>query len=166
VGLGARAGGSVASGAAGVSRNGSVVVGWGIAGLGTEAFRWTSGGGMVGLGFLPSGVSFRASEARDVSADGSVVVGETGPGGVALIWDEVHGMRSLADVLVTDYGLDLTGWSVSAAMAISSDGSTIVGNGGHDGVSEAWIAVIPEPSTGLLFGFGLVVLAAARGRAH
>ena len=38
-----------------------------------EAFRWTSGGGMVGLGDLPGGSS--ASFATGVSADGSVIVG-------------------------------------------------------------------------------------------
>jgi probable HAF family extracellular repeat protein len=55
-----------------VSANGSVVVGQGITTLGVEAFRWTSGGGMVALGQLPSGTS--GSVADGVSADGSVVV--------------------------------------------------------------------------------------------
>jgi hypothetical protein len=37
---------------------------------------------------------------------------------------------------------------------------TITGYGRNPGgVPEAWIAVIPEPSTALLFGFGLAALA-------
>ena len=39
----------------------------------TEAFRWTTGGGMVGLGDLPGGNFY--SDADGVSGDGSVVVG-------------------------------------------------------------------------------------------
>ena len=47
------------------------MVGWGWpAPSGQEAFRWTSGGGMVGLGGLGS-----SSYAYDISADGSTVVG-------------------------------------------------------------------------------------------
>ncbi len=50
-----------------------IVGGAAISASGREAFRWTSGGGMVGLGDLPGGES--DSEANGVSADGSVVVG-------------------------------------------------------------------------------------------
>ncbi|HZO08402.1 MAG TPA: PEP-CTERM sorting domain-containing protein, partial [Myxococcota bacterium] len=150
------------SGASAVSADGSVIVGTGTSALGIEAFRWTAEGGMVGLGQLPNGFSY--STATDVSADGSLVVGAAGPsaGGPAFIWDGTHGMRSLQTVLVTDYHLNLTGWNLGEATAISSDGTTIVGNGIHAGHSEGWIAVIPEPSTRLLFGAGLVVLAVRR----
>ena len=40
---------------------------------GTEAFRWTEGSGMVGLGDLAGGSFY--SVANAVNADGSVVVG-------------------------------------------------------------------------------------------
>ena len=40
----------------GVSADGSVVVGQSSSASGIEAFRWTSGGGMVGLGDLPGGI--------------------------------------------------------------------------------------------------------------
>ena len=59
-----------------VTADGSVVVGVGriiASGGPSEAFRWTSGGGMVGLGDLPGG-NYQ-SGASGVSADGSVVVG-------------------------------------------------------------------------------------------
>lgn len=73
------------------------------------------------------------------------------------------GPRSLQDVLASDYGLDLTGWHLEGASGISADGRTIVGNGlNPSGAPEAWIAVIPEPSTGLLVAFGLVALARRR----
>ena len=72
VGLGDLPGAS-ASAAFGTSADGSVVVGYSIFVSSSEAFRWTSGGGMVGLGELPGG-SF-TSDAFSTSADGSVVVG-------------------------------------------------------------------------------------------
>lgn len=54
-------------------------------------------------------------------------------------------------------------------MSVSDDGLTIVGWGSNSsGQEEAWYAVIPEPSTGLLLGLGLAALASRppRGRSH
>src|SRR5262245_18730656 len=66
--------GGVTSRASDVSADGLVVVGTSGSSNGSfEAFRWTSGGGMVGLGELgrTQGVG------SGVSADGSVVTGES-----------------------------------------------------------------------------------------
>ena len=57
-GLGDLSGGDFESSADAVSADGSVVVGYGTRGTSAssrEAFRWTSDGGMVGLGYLPGG---------------------------------------------------------------------------------------------------------------
>ncbi len=51
-GLGDLPGGSFSSIAYGISEDGSTVVGQGRSGSGNEAFRWTSGMGMLGLGDL------------------------------------------------------------------------------------------------------------------
>lgn len=121
----------------------------------TEAFRWEDGV-MIGLGDLPGGLFY--SDARSVSADGSIIVG-TGVmegGHRAFIWDELHGMRLLEDVLI-GMGLDLQGWKLTTATDISADGSVIVGFGiNPNGVGEPFRAVIPEPaSLALIFlGFG------------
>ena len=73
-------------------------------------------------------------------------------------------MREL-DVLLEDLGLDLSGWRLSNARGISDDGLTIVGNGTNpSGVTEAWIAIIPEPGTGVLLMTGLLGLASFRSR--
>ena len=67
-------------------------------------------------------------------------------------------MQSL-QVLLTTLGLDLTGWQLSFAQGISGDGMAIVGYGTNpSGFREAFIAVIPEPSTALLLAMGLVGL--------
>ncbi|MFM6791056.1 MAG: HAF repeat/PEP-CTERM domain-containing protein, partial [Microcystis panniformis] len=130
--------------ALGVSADGSVVVGYSSGSDSPfEAFRWTQQTGMVGLGHLPS-VDFRFfSLASGVSGDGSVVVGysESANGDEAFIWNSTQGMRSLQQVLTNDYGLDLTGWFLDRANAISADGLTVVGFGTNpDGLTEAWIA--------------------------
>jgi probable HAF family extracellular repeat protein len=142
--------------ALGVSADGRVVVGSSeisappCVGSGcTEAFIWENGV-MTGLGHLAGEPDiFPSSTAKAVSGDGSIVVGtdtSTGPQR-AFIWDAANGMRDLNDVLVNDYGFDLSGWTLTAANDISKDGRTIVGNGFNpSGFSEGWVAVLPGPT--------------------
>jgi uncharacterized membrane protein len=168
VGLGYAPGMSFSSAIA-VSSNGSTIVGR--SGISTatvgvqEAFRWTSAGGMVGLGVLPG---WRFSSATAVSADGSVILGYlsgNGPQDEGFIWDPIGGMRDLTKVM---NGLGLApGWTSLRAMGIADDDQTIVGFGlDPSGQSEGWIAVIPEPGTGLLVMAGVLGLAiSGRGRA-
>ena len=73
-------------------------------------------------------------------------------------------MRNLKDVLEDDFAIDLTGWQLWEAKGISDDGRTIVGVGEGASNREAWIAVIPEPSTALLLAAGLAALAVGRRR--
>ena len=154
--------------ATGVSADGSAVVGSsshlsdnGEGGITViwQAFRWTARDGLVGLGTMSG---HESSEARGVSADGSVVVGGGGP---AFIWDEAHGMRSLSDVL-RDLGADLSGWELHNATGISANGLTVVGTGTDpSGEPIGWIATIPEPVNLLLLTLPCLLLARRRRRA-
>ncbi len=114
--------GGISSSAAGVSADGSVVVG----SSDNQAFRWSQSDGLVGLGFLPGGNS---SSAAGVSADGSVVVGASvapyppvPPYFVSYLqafrWTEAGGMQSLVGG-----GTFLN----SGANGVSADGSLVVG---------------------------------------
>ena len=153
VGLGDLAGGDFWSEALAVSADGCVVVGWSESGSGREAFRWTESEGIIAMG------GGFGSVAYGVSADGSVIVGgsEDVFGG-AFIWNRGAGMRSLQELLVSDLGLDLTGWALEYATAVSADGLVIVGNGRNpNGQTEAWIAIIPEPATLALFALGALL---------
>jgi uncharacterized membrane protein len=154
--------------ASAMTGDGSVVVGNCIYSLTPplpeEAFRWTAARGMEALGDLPGGMLH--SYAADVSADGSIIVGagNTDLGDEAFIWDAGHGMRNLRDVLVHDFGLDLTGWRLSGGAAISDDGLTIAGNGVNpDGYQEGWVVYLPEPTAMVLLA---LVWAVGRGRAR
>jgi probable HAF family extracellular repeat protein len=121
-----------ASVAAGISAEGTVVVGTGnfSAGGGPkpvtgEAFRWTAGSRMVGLGDLPG--EPRCSRALAVSADGKVIVGkgdcdasfQVEDLGQAYRWTESEGLRPL--------GFLPGGSELSVAEAISADGRVVVG---------------------------------------
>ena len=160
VGLGDLAGGDFASSAIAISADGNWLVGAGTTASGLEAIRWSEATGMLGLGAI-SGTG--QSYALDVSADGSIIVGTSND--LAFIWDEVHGIRDLKEILEQEYGLDLTDWYLTSAQGVSLDGLTIVGQGVNpDGRTEGWIAVIPEPSTAALLAFGLVALGLHRRR--
>jgi probable HAF family extracellular repeat protein len=121
----------------GVSDDGSVVVGGStLAASGGRAFRWSSAGGMEDLGVLPSA---QDSGAYGVSGDGSVEVGTSS--GAAFLWDATRGMMDLNAYLPT-LGIDLTGWALTFAYAVTADARTIVGEGTHNGHTEAWIATL------------------------
>ncbi len=105
-----------------VSPDGKVVVGKSITSFGKlHAFRWTERGGMEDLGVPPGAY---ASRARDVSADGRVVVGYASyfrPGGGpverAFRWTEWGGMEDLGTL----------GGENSRAYGVSADGRVVVG---------------------------------------
>jgi probable HAF family extracellular repeat protein len=108
-----------------------VVVGYSNSGFGVEAFRWTSGGGMVGLGDIRWG-SF-GSYAYGVSADGSVVVGRgtSASAGVAFRWTSGGSMVGLGGLPGGSYD--------SHAYGVSADGSVVVGEGNSASGDEAFI---------------------------
>ena len=153
VGLGDLPGGRFSSFTNDISADGTAIVGGSVSEFGRpEAFRWTTETGMVGLGFLPINGVITRSEARGVSADGSVIVGFSGTESIsrAVVWNSVSGMQDLNEIINLP-----SGWLLQNALGISDDGSVIVGGGiNPDGNEEAWMitgfdaqAAVPEPST-------------------
>ena len=126
----------------GISGDGSIIVGK----SGSQAFRWTESKGMTGLGYLPGTSN---SVAYGISKDGSIIVGKSG--NQAFIWDAANGMQNLKNILTNTYGLDMTGWDLNEARAISADGKTIIGNttteNSYDLRYVGWIASIDTPDT-------------------
>ena len=135
-------GGSPVGEALAVNPDGSVVVG---SFAGNEAWRWTAGGGVQPIGVLP-GFNF-GGYAFDLTDDGATVVGACGFGfdRDAFLWTESGGMVKLDDHL-TALGLDLTGWDLGSATAISADGRVIAGWGqGPNAFIEGWVVTLPGP---------------------
>jgi len=124
-----------------LSQDGTTAIGYD--GDGNEAKFWhtdfSSGGRLPGICGTP----------YDVSADGSMIVGETKfidtlYGTAAYVWDNRRGALLVQDILQKDFGVNLPGWQLRNATGISADGSVIVGNAtGPSGWEEGWWAYIP-----------------------
>jgi probable HAF family extracellular repeat protein len=103
-----------------VSADGSVIVG-SYGEYNSITFRWIDGGGIASLPGLPGAVV--CCEARAVSADGAVVVGESR-------YESDHNDKAFrfhADTGLIQLGV-LPGDSSSVADGVSADGSVIVGS--------------------------------------
>jgi len=112
------------------------------------ACRWTKENGLEDLGNLPGK---NIMHPTGVSDNGSFIVGggwTDGTNGQAFIWDSIHGIRNLKTVLQTEYGLNLTGWTLEVANAITPDGKIIVGTGiNPSGKKEAFHVVLGNSVT-------------------
>ncbi len=136
----------------GVSADGSVVVGYdsrGPSAYNWEAWRWTAGTGMIGLGYIIGGdPTYDLSCATDLSADGTVIVGNTtSPAGrTAFHWTEATGMVGIGDLSGGNFD--------SLAEGVSDDGNTIIGRSSAANGDEAfrWTAATGMVSLGALPG--------------
>ncbi|MBL8288610.1 MAG: hypothetical protein JNL85_11560 [Rubrivivax sp.] len=147
--------GSRTSDAANVSDDCNVIVGtsqYNANGFAQHAYRWTAAGGMVDLG-APAGAG-RNSRAFGVSGAGDVVVGEaefvdasafSGFRTGAYRWTAAGGFQSLGA---------LEPGFFTSAVAVTADGTTIVGNGGVGNGSRAfrWTAAAGLVPIGPLAG--------------
>jgi len=108
-----------------VSGDGSVVVGGADVGGIEQAFRWSAETGIVGLGSLPGGLG--ESVARDVTPDGSIIVGQSrvAHGGEmyreAFLWTAETGMIDFCDLAFCAVGI------FGDVLAVTDDGRTAVG---------------------------------------
>jgi len=134
-GLGDLADGSVWSIAYDISADGSTVVGDSYSASGREAFRWTQGSGLYGLGLIP--VENAYSSASSVSGDGGYVTGDIRTqnyAGEAFLWSEPNGFLFLGALVEP---LD-SHWS--EATGVSDDGSIVVGTSLTDDPTPAQVA--------------------------
>jgi len=100
-----------------------------------RAVRSTDGGLAVSIGALSPA---DGSTALDVSADGSVIVGRSGS--TAFVWTAADGMRSVQSVLTAN-GVDLGGFTLTSAKAVSDNGQIVVGTGTDpQGRQRQWMA--------------------------
>lgn len=106
--------------------------------------------------FLGTSVSIKAKGGiQRIIFDDARFIGRSdgSSGSDAFIWDATNGMRTVVQELAAK-GVELpSGWTLTSAQAISSDGTTIVGAGRNpSGRTEAWLAVVtvPEPGTASL----------------
>ncbi len=130
----------------GISLDGNTVVGGSTVGGVVRAFRWTPAGHIESLGELEPGGE---SEAFGTSGTGDAAVGTASVGGVggvggvqhAIAWTRHLGMVDLNVYLASEAGgsVNLTGWVLTEARAISTDGTAIVGTGVVGGQTRAFV---------------------------
>jgi probable HAF family extracellular repeat protein len=143
--LGFLPGGFYFSSASSVSANGTVVVGASHSSNGgLEAFRWTTGTGMVGIGDLAGGDFL--SMATSVSNDGSIVVGSGSAQDSALAdgfwWSSQAGIQPLGHFSVP-------GFNFSYGLGVSFDGLIAVGDSRSTSGNEAFRWTAAEGLHGL-----------------
>jgi hypothetical protein len=111
-----------------------------------EAWRWRRGE-VESLGWLRA--DDRLAIPQGITDTGDVIVGFTSDGGRssdrAFVWDRAHGMRSLADLLVS-LGADLHGYDIHSVQGISDDGRRIVASlrdPADAGAVRSGLAILP-----------------------
>jgi probable HAF family extracellular repeat protein len=125
-----------------ISAHGLVVVGSSGLDAGGLAFRWTAANGMRSIG---SHAGHPYSEAYATNGDGSVIVGAAWSNPAqktAFIWTSTQGILNLHDHLAA-LGVNMTGWTLTAARGISANARRVAGDGIHNGVTVAWLADLP-----------------------
>jgi probable HAF family extracellular repeat protein len=162
--LGDLPGGGFESKAFGVSDDGLVVSGHSINGTTSsgdprfEAFRWTVGSGLEGLGVLGEACvdlyCFASSNGVAVSGIGEVIAGDTNTplnvSGIAMTWSESGEMQPVPGLPALDY---------SFVTALSADGQTVVGRLISDVDSDGSIdqpGFVWNPISGIQFIEGLI----------
>jgi uncharacterized membrane protein len=159
------------SNAFGISSDGSAIVGYELTASGFQPALWTDKGtALKDLGGLPGAFFGEGLAATDM---GAFVIGTsytdfTSAGTNAFIWNQANGLRSLQDVLASEYGLSsaLSGWHLMDAYGMTPDGRYLVGDGlDPNGSQEAWLVdlgtpLVPEPG-GIAGLVGFVVFGAA-----
>ncbi len=124
----------------GMSRDGSVLVGTIQFG---NAFRWTAKDGFMFIGNLGE---FGDSYSLSTDAEASTVAGYSlisHSSGLkhATLWSTSLSYVDL-NVYLSTQGIDLSGWVLNDATAISADGRTIAGNGTFNGQPSAYLVTL------------------------
>lgn len=129
-----------------VSSDGQVVVGSAFDPTTADsfAFVWTPTGGIEPI--PPSQDGLEPSGACNVSANGTVALGTAYVDGVFVpyLWDRWRGTTTLADRIVAA-GIDPGEWEIIDALAISGDGTTIVGTALGATGRRGYVVHMPEP---------------------
>jgi uncharacterized membrane protein len=143
--------------AIGMSADGHTIAGisWGGSGADPLPVRWRDGVPTF-IGRDANGLS-HVGLAGEMTADGSVIIGNT-PGGGVFVWDEAHLYRDLNEVLIEQYGIFEEFKTVAG---ISDDGRVIAGT---DFANKGLVVVLPEP-TSACAGAALLCAGLARRRA-
>ena len=106
----------------------------------SSVFRWSESTGLVDAGTLSGALNTRI---QAVNESGDIMVGKAGTvdNWDAIIWNETDGYQLLEDYAIQTLALDLQGWQLTQATAITP--YAIVGQGiNPDGIHKAWMILL------------------------
>jgi uncharacterized membrane protein len=144
----------------GLNSNGSALVGRGVPGFPSHAYRFTAQDGQlvdigalkrdqsgIGIGGGPADSVEDTAVALSVSDDGNVVVGTSGyqPPTDAFIWTPATKIVKLSDYLAAKGVAGFSGWTLVTATDVSPDGKIIAGTGLNSvaGRIEGFVVKLP-----------------------
>lgn len=151
-------GGIITGGASsfvGVNPLGNLAVGYASNGTANVAVAYDIA--LSSFSTLPALAGTSSGIARDASDNWNVVgtMNYAAGGSTAFLWNSTLGTVDL-NVYLASLGFNLSGWNLTSAYAISSDGLTIVGGGTHNGLNEGWVVTIPTPAATSLAALGCI----------
>lgn len=131
--------------AMGVSRDGTVIVGY-VGGDASVPTRWTGTNFATRqpLATLPTTGTVPYGRLNATNLDGTVSVGYSYTADnmpEAAIWNATT-VRKISDIVIANGG-NLAGWNLFWAIAVSDDGKVIVGEGNLNGLQRSWIVHLP-----------------------
>lgn len=106
----------------------------------SSIFRWQESTGLVDVGTLTGALNTRVLAMNE---SGDIMVGTSGAvdNWNAIIWDPTNGFQLLEDYATQTLSLDLQGWQLTQANAITQ--YAIVGEGiDPEGIQKAWMIVL------------------------
>ena len=142
-----------------INRDGSRI---GVTDYYTGLWIWKEESGMEFLGpFLFE----RKGTCQTMNPDGTVIAGYDDQH-EAFYWRRGLGVKNLNFYLrsLDPRNYSLWGWNFNDVVAVSDDGLRMMGRAEHHGVPTLYIATVPEPSSVLAFGGGLVSILVLRKR--
>jgi len=150
-----------------MSDSGSIIVGTGMVGSTSTAFRYSDS---MGYQILAGLIGSSTSQVNSLSGDGSIAGGfsniDASGDRRGVLW---LGM-STTPIDITTYlfgfGINLEGWRLTSVIGISGDGLTFAGNGiDPRGMSSPWIATIPAPGPAGAMLLGTLIFGRRRRKA-
>ena len=130
-------------------------------------FIWSATAGIAPLPTIGTGLIYDL----DMTSDGAIVVGseQVNGGWIPTVWDSQHRAYELTQVLISEHGFSPADIRFNQVRGISGDGRALLVVSPTEELFALYldkplVAPVPEPTSWLMFVFGLVTIAGRHRR--